>query len=130
MSEYKQLIYTAAEIDERLGRVDKLSNPNLLINPFFQINQRGQGSYTGLGYGYDGWRGTRSTSVITRNADGSVTVSGAIKADGFLQKIESPLAGKRLTASMKITEITDKGRLYIRNGVTWTPYNYILVGEI
>lgn len=58
----KQLSYSAAEIDERLGRVDKLVNPNLLINPFFQINQRGQSSYSGAGYTVDGW--TLNTQVL------------------------------------------------------------------
>ena len=122
MSEYKQLIYTAAEIDERLGRGDKLSNPNLLINPFFQINQRGQSSYSGNGYGFDGWRGTRATSVIKINADGSVTVSGAIKEDGILQKLESAYAGQTLTASVEVTSITGTGQLYVRNATTWATF--------
>lgn len=32
-------------------------NPNLLINPDFKINQRGQSSYTGAVYGVDRWTG-------------------------------------------------------------------------
>ena len=120
----EQLSYSAAEIDERLGRV---SGDNLLINPFFQINQRGQSSYSGTGYGFDGWRGTRSTSVIEINADGSVTVSGAIKEDGILQKLESAYAGQTLTTSVEVTSITGTGQLYVRNATTWATFGYTIL---
>lgn len=46
------------------------SNPNLLDNPFFTINQRGQSSYDGNIYGYDRWKGFNTTQTLTAAAVG------------------------------------------------------------
>ncbi|MSS63190.1 hypothetical protein [Velocimicrobium porci] len=37
------------------GKIACLSNPNLLINPDFQINQRGENTYSSSGYTVDRW---------------------------------------------------------------------------
>lgn len=39
--------------------------PNLLINPFFQVNQRGQTSYTGITPTVDMWSSTSSGLTVT-----------------------------------------------------------------
>ena len=40
------------------------SNPNLLYNSNFAINQRGKRSYTSLGYSFDCWRKTSSRGIV------------------------------------------------------------------
>ena len=40
------------------------SNPNLLINPNFAINQRGQDSYAGKVYGVDRWKGIGDSIIL------------------------------------------------------------------
>ena len=53
-----QLDHTAQQIDDGLNIARGVSNPNLLDNWYFvnPVNQRGQTSYTGTGYGLDRWR--------------------------------------------------------------------------
>lgn len=41
------------------------SNPNLLDNSNFAINQRGLSTYSGTGYGVDRWRSTSTASLIS-----------------------------------------------------------------
>ena len=63
--------------DVTMYMADKFSNPNLLINPDFKINQRGQATYevssAGQIYSVDRWRFGRGK--VTVNSDGTVTVS-------------------------------------------------------
>ena len=106
----KQLSYSAAEIDERLGRVDKLSNPNLLINPFFQINQRGFSSSSNAGYTVDGWRLTASGHTVEVVSDGIKLIASknAGLNNCFVQLVEnySSFVGVPLTLSIHIVENT------------------------
>ena len=44
------------------------SNPNLLYNSNFAINQRGNSSYTSAGYTVDGWRKTSSSGTVYLNS--------------------------------------------------------------
>ena len=54
------------------------SNPNLLINPDFKVNQRGKsGTITDTGYFVDDWQ--LVSGEVTVNADGSLTLNGVIK---------------------------------------------------
>ena len=73
MSTYYTSKYSGEEIDARLDAMSVIAGantsqqllnqlgagvrPNLLINPFFQVNQRGQTSYSGTYgvYTVDGW---------------------------------------------------------------------------
>lgn len=53
-----------------------ISNPNLLDNPWFTINQRGQSSYSGsIQYTVDRWKILSSAGTLTVNSDGSITVT-------------------------------------------------------
>lgn len=94
------------------------SNPNLLDNPDFKINQRGESEYTGTASGIgkyiycvDRWLiflGTSSTEgsvVITPNSLGGMTISNQTNNIGALiQKIEkyTDLFGKQVTFSANI----------------------------
>lgn len=87
---------------------NKFSNPNLLINPDFKINQRGATNYTSNGYTVDRWKinfGTVKTSssgiTVTLNSKGQ-----------FIQQFENTLSGT-YTATIKVTSITGDCILFI-----------------
>lgn len=76
-----------------------VQNPNLLINPNFAINQRGQTSYVGTVYSVDRWRNSYGTLELQSNGEIKHTSSNAWQ--GVAQYIENPsrLAGKTVTIS-------------------------------
>ena len=83
------------------------SNPNLLINGDFKINQRGSSTYTCTKneYTIDRWLGSNNLTV-TKTASG-VTLSNTSTSASttFVQKLEEPyssFAGQSLTLSAKI----------------------------
>lgn len=77
----------------------KFSNPNLLINPDFKINQRGETSYTSavaqtikIVYSVDRW--SLYGHSLTVNSDKSVTITPTTYSDGaFIQNLETPVDG-------------------------------------
>lgn len=77
----------------------KFSNPNLLINPDFKINQRGETSYTSavaqtikIVYSVDRW--CLYGHSLTVNSDKSVTITPTTYSDGALvQNLETPVDG-------------------------------------
>ena len=83
-----------------------VSNPNLLINPDFKINQRGLNSYsTDWKYTVDRW--VQFGSVASLNSSGGINISTRDGADyfGFIQRTEilqSDCIGKSMTLSAKI----------------------------
>lgn len=92
-----------------------LANENLLINGDFQVNQRGQTSYstnsTNAIYTVDRWRlqaGTGNGSVtLTVNEDGSVTISNQTTVNAYLvQVFEKAFALNDYTASFEISNKT------------------------
>ena len=96
---------------------DGLSNPNLLINPDFAINQRGQSTYTGISaytYTVDRWciwkYNCDNYGTVTVNDDGSLAVDGTLGADDAIltQTMEygAALVGKTVTLSLEVSEIT------------------------
>ena len=71
----------------------KFSNPNLLINPDFRINQRGATSYEKQGYSVDRWKIWNVT--VTPSANGGITVKNDKYTDTgtFIQKLENATEG-------------------------------------
>ncbi len=112
------------------------SNPNLLINPDFRINQRGLTKYTGTASGYTvdrWWKGfqylpTSGDVVVTTSESGSITITNSTdKTITFAQKVENSrfLYGKTVTASARIDGVT-----YMATGtVLTTGKGTILLGE-
>ena len=100
----------------------KFSNPNLLINPDFKINQRGQATYetSGAGqiYSADRWRLGRGK--VTVNSDGTVTVTatgGTTNEEGYYQQyLENAISGA-YTVSMEVISISGTVRIAIDG--TW-----------
>lgn len=91
----------------------KFSNPNLLINPDFSINQRGASSYTS-GYTVDRWR----VSGATLNAT-TKTLSNAISSGGtLLQYLEGSNTG---TFTVTLNAISATGTIYFswKDGATY-----------
>lgn len=84
---------------------NKFSNPNLLTNPDFKINQRGKSTYssTGAGGTVDRWVGTNVKTVV--NSDGTVTVSSLSGVGYYMQHEESISYGKH-TYSIYVQAIT------------------------
>lgn len=64
------------------------TNPNLLQNPFFSVNQRGQSSYASNGYTVDRWRTTNSNGTVTVNSNG-VTLAANSNGNAFLVQYTS-----------------------------------------
>lgn len=114
---------TRAELEKRLG--DKAdvghthtvaditdcvepSNPNLLTNPDFRVNQRGMTEYSS-GYSADRWFIEGNKCTVTAGADG-VLIKSAIKPDSnthaFWQKAENPLAPGKYTLSLNVLEVS------------------------
>lgn len=87
---------------------NKFSNPNLLINPDFKINQRGASSYEKQGYSVDRWKVNNGT---VKTSSSGVTVTLNNKGQ-FIQQFENTLSGTH-TATIKVTSITGDCVLFI-----------------
>ena len=83
-------------------------NPNLLINPDFLVNQRGQNEYSS-GYTVDGWCIEGNKCSVRPSVDG-ILITSAINVDSnshaFWQKIENPLAPGKYTLSLNVLEVS------------------------
>lgn len=91
-----------------IAKIGNLSNPNLLINPNFAINQRGQTSYTTDGYTVDRWRLTDSGGTVTPTSKG-IRLTSTNSWQGLNQYIENykQLDGQTVTLSIKIASSSD-----------------------
>lgn len=107
---------TLSQLANYLGT--KFSNPNLLINPNFKINQRGQATYETSGasqiYSVDRWR--LGKGKVTVNSDGTVTVTatgGTTNEEGYYQQyLENAISGD-YTVSMEVISVSGAVRIAI-----------------
>lgn len=92
-----------SQLADYLG--NKFSNPNLLINPDFKINQRGAKSYESRNYSVDRWKIWNVT--VTPNDNGGITVKNdKYEATGtFLQYLENATEGDS-TLSCYVTSVS------------------------
>ena len=83
----------------------KFSNPNLLINPDFKINQRGATSYEKQGYSVDRWKIWNVT--VTPSTSGGITVKNDKYTDTgtFVQPLENATEGDS-TLSCYVTSVS------------------------
>ena len=107
-------------INETNIALQKMVNPNLLDNWYFAnpVNQRGQTSYTGAGYGIDRWIQDGSITTLLTN-DGLQITNSSDVALGISQIFETNYSGKTLTASI----LAEPGTLV----VVWCNLNQIAV---
>lgn len=91
------------------------SNPNLLINPDFKINQRGKSVYSGKTYTVDGWKCISSKGQVTVS-DSGITISDTAGGECKIQNyVERDLTGKTITLSACID-----GTVYKVSGIATT----------
>lgn len=102
-----------------------LSNDNLLDNPFFTINQRGQSSYTTKNtYSVDRWciqAGSSTDPSVTVNVDGTITVTNGsgVNSPFYLTQFVEGTFGDGVTdytASAIVTAISGTVILYCGSG--------------
>lgn len=115
---------TDENIKKALGYTPGMTNPNLLDNPWFQINQRGKSSYKGAVYGVDRWVSRSDDITVTVNSDGSLTV----KNDGtsvayFSQYIEDgALPAGKYTLSVNVLSAAGTPNSYGNYGSVYLAY--------
>ena len=92
----------------------KFSNPNLLINPDFKINQRGKSTYssTGAGATVDRWLGTNVKTVV--NSDGTVSVS-SLSGTGYYTQHEESISYGKHTYSIYVQAITGTVKAFYKS---------------
>lgn len=92
------------------------NNSNLLINPDFRINQRGQNEYSS-GYTVDGWYIEGTKCSVRPSVDG-ILITSAIKPDSnthaFWQKFENPFAPGNYTLSLNVLEVSGNWSARVR----------------
>lgn len=116
MYDFLDKIGLKAVLEAIKGKIPTVSNPNLLTNPDFSINQRGiSGAFSDTGkYFVDRWRLVSGT--VTVNSDGTLTLDGSI-----CQPLENA-AGANVTASVSagtaVYDDTAKIFTITGNGVT------------
>lgn len=97
---------------------DKFSNPNLLINPDFKINQRGESTYSSQ-YSVDRWKIYNALyNVSTKNLSNSNSSDG-----NLVQTFENPLTGT-YTITVHCSSVTGKANF------TWGGGNVIVKEEV
>lgn len=89
--------------------------PNLLVNPFFKVNQRGNASYTGIVPTVDCWKSNSATLTVQVTDDG-VLLSGT-GFDFLKNYIESPeqYNGKTITVSALVKNPGGQFRINLYN---------------
>ena len=120
--------HTAQEIDDAVSNLGGASTPhgaiaalgagvrpNLLVNPFFKINQRGKASYTGIVPTVDCWESSSATLTVQVTDDG-VLLSGT-GFDYLKNYIESPeqYNGKTITVSALVKNPGGQFRINLYN---------------
>lgn len=99
------------------------SNPNLLINPDFKINQRGESAYSGVGYTADMWKlqFPNSSASIEEGGYklGLTASSGDTSIASVMQTIEEPerFCGKMVTLTVDYKTVVSN-RVYIEVATT------------
>lgn len=126
--------HTAQEIDDAVSNLGGASTPqgaiaalgagvrpNLLVNPFFKVNQRGQTSYTGEGYTVDMWRITGSRSTLDVTEDGiTFSVSAEDTSRRYIgQKFETGAVKSGVDYTLSV--LLQSGELY--SGTAQFPAN-------
>lgn len=96
-------------LDESVG-----NHENLLDNPWFTVNQRGQSEYVGSKYTFDRWHGSTNGTITKDN--GTLTYSSNSAGDSFLENRyyldANVYGGKEYTASILFGDGTIKSKTF------------------
>ena len=109
-------IKVSAKVEEQIDSInnaltnveDNLSHQNLLDNPWFTVNQRGQSSYASgsARYTVDRWQASSAESV-TVNSNKTVTLSVGSSLGFFQQYLENDLRDNLLGKTVTVSAIVD-----------------------
>ena len=124
-----KLDHTAQQIDDAVALATQLSNPNLLDNPDFAVNQRGTTSVPGSPAAYivDRWKTyVYSVATVSVLENGHISMSGGNASGGssLLNIFEKTLPAGTYTLSVKVSSCENPnsdgnyGILYARKGTT------------
>ena len=109
------------------------TNPNLVHNPFFRINQRGLSSYTANGYNLDRWTASLGgAGIVSPVADGvkldNTNGTASINFEQLVDFDEDALIGKVVTVSFMLSN----GQIYTGSFTieqrTASYFNYKVIG--
>lgn len=96
-----------------------ISNPNLLDNPWFTINQRGQSTYTANGYTADRWKISGGSLALNNNGVTFTTNSQYVMLEQYLPS-DIFEVGKEYTISYKKTDGTYYAKTFTyANSTSW-----------
>ncbi len=92
------------------------SNPNLLINPNFRINQRGSDEYSSEDYCVDGWRIYKDGKVTKTDSGIVISLKDGATTNGILYQKNEVLAdyvGKEITLSVSVDGTVYSGNIVV-----------------
>lgn len=102
-----------SKLVEYLGT--KFSNPNLLINPDFKVNQRGYETYNKADYSVDRWKIYNTTVKQLSNGisykGGSATTNSLGNLENYISQILETELNEEFTISIKVSSIVGSFRL-------------------
>lgn len=94
---------------------NKFSNPNLLINPDFRVNQRGYETYNETDYSFDRWKIYNTTVKQLDNGisykGGSATTNSLGNLENYISQILETELDEEFTISVKVSSIVGSFRL-------------------
>ena len=98
-------------LNETKANKTDLYNENLLDNPFFTVNERGQSSYSVAGYTVDRYRTWSNDVTVTPLSPNGVTIANGGSANYVLTQYITAekanfLRGKKVTLSLMLTDGT------------------------
>lgn len=106
------------------------TNPNLLDNPFFTVNQRGaSGAVTTSNYYLDRWRCTYASGVNTIVGTGFVTFDTGTANGDLVQPIETLPLGKTVTISALLSDGTIESVTGTTPAATPASASWIITGD-
>lgn len=91
----------SSQITTNTNHISQLSNPNLLINSDFRINQRGDTSYSASGYTLDRWKLENSNGSVTKNSN-TITLTASTGQVYLTQRIENSVSLRQKTVTLSI----------------------------
>lgn len=102
-----------SQLAEYLGT--KFSNPNLLLNPDFKVNQRGLTTYNETDYAFDRWKIYNTTVKRLGNGisykGGSTTTNSLGTLENYISQILDTELDEEFTISIKVSSIVGSFRL-------------------